>query len=88
MRAERWDAHLRANLGALFCCTHRAATSMARRGIRGSITNVSTNGAARAHRHTIADDATKGAMDSFTGAVAVDLGPWCNGSTPSAPARS
>jgi 3-oxoacyl-[acyl-carrier protein] reductase len=49
---------------------------MARRGIRGSIPNVGTNGAARAHRYTIAYDAMKGAMDGFTRAVAVDLGPW------------
>ncbi|HET8628641.1 MAG TPA: SDR family oxidoreductase [Thermomicrobiales bacterium] len=76
MRAEGWDAFMRANLGALFYCTHRAARIMAERGIRGSIINISTNGAVRAHRYTIAYDAMKGAMDSFTRAVAVDLGPW------------
>ena len=76
MRAEGWDAYMGANLGALFYCTHRAARIMARRGIRGSIINISTNGAARAHRYSIAYDAMKGAMDSFTRAVAVDLGPW------------
>jgi 3-oxoacyl-[acyl-carrier protein] reductase len=76
MRAAGWDAYMRANLGALFYCTHRAATSMARQGIRGSIVNISTNGAVRAHRYSIAYDAMKGAMDSFTRAVAVDLGPW------------
>lgn len=30
----------------------------------------------RAHRYTIAYDSLKGAIDSFTRAVAVDLGPW------------
>ncbi|HET8626216.1 MAG TPA: glucose 1-dehydrogenase [Thermomicrobiales bacterium] len=76
MRAAGWDAYMQANLGALFYCTHQAARIMARQGIRGSIINISTVGAARAHRYTIAYDAMKGAMDSFTRAVAVDLGPW------------
>jgi 3-oxoacyl-[acyl-carrier protein] reductase len=76
MRAAGWDAFMAANLGALFHCTQGAAKIMARRGIRGSIINISTNGAVRAHRYTIAYDAMKGAMDSFTRAVAVDLGPW------------
>ncbi len=76
MQASGWNAYMHANLGALFYCTHRAARIMAQQGIRGSIINISTNGAVRAHRYTIAYDAMKGAMDSFTRAVAVDLGPW------------
>jgi len=76
MRSEGWDAFMKANLGALFYCTHHAARIMARQGIRGSIVNISTNGAARAHRYAIAYDSMKGAMDTFTRAVAVDLGPW------------
>ncbi len=76
MTADGWNAYKHANLGALFYCTHRAARIMAKQGIRGSIINISTNGAVRAHRYTIAYDAMKGAMDSFTRAVAVDLGPW------------
>ena len=76
MRADGWNAYMHANLGALFYCTHRAARLMAKAGIRGSIVNISTNGAVRAHRYSIAYDAMKGAMDSFTRAVAVDLGPW------------
>lgn len=76
MRAEGWDAFMHANLGALFYCTQHAAKIMARQGIRGSIVNISTVGAARAHRADIAYDAMKGAMDAFTRAVAVDLGAW------------
>lgn len=76
MQAPGWNAFMRANLGALFQCTHTAARIMAQQGIRGSIVNISTIGAARAHRYSIAYDAMKGAMDSFTRAVAVDLGPW------------
>lgn len=76
MRSQGWEAFLVANLNALFYCTQQAARIMARQGIKGSIINISTIGAVRAHRYTIAYDAMKGAMDSFTRAVAVDLGPW------------
>lgn len=76
LTAAAWDSFMKANLGALFYCTHQAAKIMARQGIRGSIINMSSNGAARAHRQMIAYDSMKGAMDSFTRAVAVDLGPW------------
>ena len=76
MTSAGWDAYVRANMGMLFYCTHQAARIMARQGVRGSIINISTNGAVRAHRNTIAYDSVKGAMDSFTRAVAVDLAPW------------
>ena len=76
MSAEGWHAFMQANLGALFSCTQAAAKSMARQEIHGSIINISTIGASRAHRYTIAYDSMKGAIDSFTRAVAVDLGPW------------
>jgi 3-oxoacyl-[acyl-carrier protein] reductase len=76
MKSAGWSAYMTANLGALFNCTQRAAKIMARQGIHGSIINISSIGAARAHRYTIAYDAMKGAIDSFTRAVAVDLGPW------------
>jgi 3-oxoacyl-[acyl-carrier protein] reductase len=75
MRAEGWDRFMAANLGMLFYCSHRAAKIMARKRI-GSIINISTNGAVRAHRNSIAYDAMKGAVDSFTRAAAVDLAPW------------
>lgn len=75
MTAEGWDAYVAANMGALFYCTHRAARIMAKKRC-GSIINISTNAAQRAHRQTIAYDSVKGAMDSFTRAVAVDLAPW------------
>ena len=75
MTAAGWDAYVAANMGALFYCTHRAARIMAKKR-KGSIINISTNGAQRAHRQSIAYDAVKGAMDAFTRAVAVDLAPW------------
>ena len=76
MRLDGWQAYMQANLGALFYCTQSAAKIMARQRIRRSIINISSVGAVRAHRYTIAYDAMKGAMDSFTRAAAVDLGPW------------
>jgi 3-oxoacyl-[acyl-carrier protein] reductase len=63
-------------MGILFYCTHQAARLMARRGVRGSIINISSNGANRVHRNLIAYDSVKGAIDTFTRAVAVDLAPW------------
>lgn len=76
MDPDGWDVYMKANLGALFRCTHAAARIMARQEIRGSIINISTVGADRVHRYGIAYDSMKGAMETFTRAVAVDLGPW------------
>jgi 3-oxoacyl-[acyl-carrier protein] reductase len=75
MNSAAWQAYMKANLGALFFCTHQAARVMAKKR-SGSIINISTNGAVRAHREMIAYDASKGAMEAFTRAVAVDLAPW------------
>jgi 3-oxoacyl-[acyl-carrier protein] reductase len=75
MRAEGWDRFMAANLGMLFYSTHRAARIMTRQR-SGSIINVSSIGAVRAHRGMIAYDAMKGAMDAFTRAVALELAPW------------
>jgi 3-oxoacyl-[acyl-carrier protein] reductase len=75
MTPDGWDAYVAANLGALFYCTYRAVHIMAPKR-RGSIINISSNGSSRAHRRSIAYDSVKGAMDSFTKAVAVDLAPW------------
>lgn len=76
MDPDGWDNYMRANLGALFRCTHQAARIMARQEIHGSIINISTVGADRVHRRGIAYDSMKGAMETFTRAVAVDLAPW------------
>jgi NAD(P)-dependent dehydrogenase (short-subunit alcohol dehydrogenase family) len=76
MDPDGWDAYMKANLGALFRCTHKAARIMAKQEIQGSIINISTVGADRVHRYGIAYDSMKGAMETFTRAVAVDLAPW------------
>jgi NAD(P)-dependent dehydrogenase (short-subunit alcohol dehydrogenase family) len=75
MKAEGWNRFMAANLGMLFYCSHRAAKIMARKR-NGSIINISTNGAVRPHRNSIAYDSMKGAVDSFTRAAAIDLAPW------------
>ncbi|MCL4369785.1 MAG: SDR family oxidoreductase [Chloroflexi bacterium] len=75
MTSAGWDEYVRLNMGALFYCTHRAAQIMAEKR-HGAIVNMSSNAASRAHRLSIAYDSVKGAIDSFTRAVAVDLAPW------------
>jgi 3-oxoacyl-[acyl-carrier protein] reductase len=75
MTSQGWDTYMQKNLGMLFYCAHRAAKIMAHKR-KGSIINISTNGAVRPHRNSIAYDAMKGAVDSFTRAAAVDLAPW------------
>jgi 3-oxoacyl-[acyl-carrier protein] reductase len=69
-----WDEVVRANLRTLFLCTHRAANRMAGRAT-GVIVNISAASAQRAHRLTVPYDATKGAVDAFTRATALDLAP-------------
>jgi 3-oxoacyl-[acyl-carrier protein] reductase len=76
MTSSFWHKFMKSNLGALFYCTQRAARIMARQGIRGSIINIGTNGSTRPHRGLLAYDSMKGAMDTFTKAVALELGPW------------
>lgn len=63
MSSEGWHAFMTANLGALFSCSQTAAQIMARQEIHGSIINISTIGASRSHRYTIAYDSMKGAID-------------------------
>lgn len=72
---EGWREFTTRNMDALFFLTQSAARAMtARRS--GCIINISSNGAAQAHRQRIAYDSVKGAMESFTRATAVDLAPW------------
>ena len=75
LRSDAWNEFMRLNLGSLFLCTHRAARVMLPHR-SGSIVNISSVGAIRAHRQLIAYDSYKGALDAFTRSVAVDLAPW------------
>ena len=70
-----WDHVLGVNLKGAFLCSHRAAQVMARRG-SGSIINMSSGGATRAHRGNVAYDASKGGIEAMTRAMALDLAPY------------
>jgi 3-oxoacyl-[acyl-carrier protein] reductase len=70
-----WDGIMAVNLRGMFSCASRAAHRMASRR-QGVIINMSSVGGARAHRESIAYDATKGGIDAATRAMALDLAPW------------
>lgn len=70
-----WDLFLRVNLKSQYLCTDRAARIMAHNG-GGAIVNVSSGGAARAHRGMAAYDAAKGGTEAFTRTTAVELAPY------------
>lgn len=72
---EWWNRIISVNLTGTFLCCHRAAHIMARNG-GGSIINMSSGGATRAHRAFAAYDASKGGIEAFTRALALDLGPY------------
>ena len=76
MDFEHWNTVIRSNLTSVYLHCHRAANIMVDQGIRGSIVNISSFAAARAHRYMAAYDATKGGMEAMTRTMALDLGPF------------
>jgi NAD(P)-dependent dehydrogenase (short-subunit alcohol dehydrogenase family) len=76
MDLEHWETVLRTNLTSVYLHCHRAANIMVDRGIRGSIINISSFAAARAHRYMAAYDASKGGMEAMTRTMALDLAPF------------
>lgn len=72
---EWWDRIIAVNLRSVWLCGFRAAHVMARKG-SGSIINVSSGGASKAHRGNAAYDAAKGGIEALTRAMALDLGPY------------
>ena len=70
-----WDRVLDVNLKGVYLCSDRAARLMARRN-GGSIISMSSGGATRAHRGNVAYDASKGGIEAFTRAAALDLAPY------------
>ncbi|OLC53795.1 MAG: hypothetical protein AUH85_13325 [Chloroflexi bacterium 13_1_40CM_4_68_4] len=76
MDAKLWDEVMRTNLRSLFLMTHRAARVMVDQKRQGSIVNITSFAASRAHRNMAAYDASKGGMESFTRSVALDLAPF------------
>ncbi len=76
MDETHWDTVIQTNLKSVYLHCHRAANIMVDRGIRGSIVNISSFAAARAHRNMVAYDASKGGMEAMTRSMAIDLGPF------------
>jgi 3-oxoacyl-[acyl-carrier protein] reductase len=70
-----WDRVVAVNLKGVYLCSWHAAHHMVRRRT-GCIISMSSCGATRAHRHRVAYDATKGAIEAATRAMALDLAPW------------
>ena len=70
-----WRRIIDVNLTGHFLCCHQAARIMAKNG-GGSIINMSSGGATRAHRSFTAYDASKGGIEALTRAMALDLGPY------------
>ncbi len=73
---QLWDTVIRTNLKSVYLCSYRAANLMVDQGRPGSIISMSSFGAARAHRELVAYDATKGGIEAFTRAAAIDLAPF------------
>ncbi|BCW98167.1 MAG: dehydrogenase [Armatimonadota bacterium] len=71
---EHWRQIFAVNTEAAFLLVRRAADLMVPRA-SGSIILVSTIGALRAHHYLVAYDASKGALESFTRAAALELAP-------------
>jgi NAD(P)-dependent dehydrogenase (short-subunit alcohol dehydrogenase family) len=76
MTEAHWDDVIRTNLKSMFLCTQAAARAMVDTGRAGSIVCLSSFGAARAHRAMAAYDASKGGVEAFTRAAALDLAPF------------
>ncbi|MFW6695724.1 SDR family NAD(P)-dependent oxidoreductase [Streptomyces sp. MAR4 CNX-425] len=68
-----WDRSFAVNARGVFLATVAAARAMA---TGSAIVNISSVGAARAHRAAVAYDASKGAVESMTRATALELAPW------------
>ncbi|MDR7481268.1 MAG: glucose 1-dehydrogenase [Armatimonadota bacterium] len=70
-----WDRVMAVNLKGVYLCSWHAARYMVARRA-GCIISMSSCGATRAHRHRVAYDAAKGAIEAATRAMALDLAPW------------
>lgn len=75
LKADAWDRSFAVNVTGAFHCTQSATREMVAARIGGSIVMISSIGARRAHRRSVAYDATKGALESATRALALDLAP-------------
>jgi NAD(P)-dependent dehydrogenase (short-subunit alcohol dehydrogenase family) len=75
MTPEEWDKTLAINLRGMFFCTQRAAKEMIRQGSGGRIVNLSSvHGFAAVPNHAHYE-ASKGGINMFTKACAIELAP-------------
>jgi NAD(P)-dependent dehydrogenase (short-subunit alcohol dehydrogenase family) len=71
-----WNEMLRVNLNSVYYTCHRGVKEMIKKGVAGSIINFSSIGATKPHRQMLAYDTCKGAIESFTRALALEVAPW------------
>jgi len=70
---ELLDAELTTNIRGPYICAVHAAQAMRDAGTAGSIVNISSVGGLRAHWRGLPYDVTKGALDSMTRSMALEL---------------
>lgn len=73
---EFWEENLRVNLYSAYFTCIRAAKEMVKAGQKGSLINFSSIGAMQPHRQLLAYDSSKGAIESLTRALALELAPF------------
>lgn len=71
-----WDAAQAINVRPVLALSLAVARRWIAAGVAGAVVNVSSPGATRAHLHRAVYDATKGAVEALTRALAVDLGEY------------
>jgi len=76
MDEDHWDRVIRSNLKSVYLCSHRAAKLMVEQGKKGCIISISSFAAARSHRCMVAYDSSKGGIEAFNRAIALDLAPF------------
>ena len=74
--SEFFDDNIRVNLYSVYFTSIRAVREMIKRGEKGSIVNFSSIGAKQPHRQSLAYDTAKGAIESLTKALALEVAPW------------
>jgi glucose 1-dehydrogenase/3-oxoacyl-[acyl-carrier protein] reductase len=75
MTADEWDKTLNVNLRGMFFCTQRAAKEMIRQGSGGRIVNLSSVHSFAAVPNHAHYEASKGGINMFTKASAIELAP-------------
>lgn len=74
--SDFWEENLRINLFSVYYTCTRAAREMVKAGEKGSLINFSSVGAKQPHRQLLAYDSSKGAIDTLTRALALELAPF------------